>query len=107
LFDDQLREKKLTEFALHISLLLAPTMDYDQTTVGARGPWCWDEAPSSSLGVDAPKAKQSAIAQLIGVCKKKGFNFHQQIPHNYLPPPLIPTKPKKGGVTHGVVIMRH
>ena len=74
--DDQLREKRSIKFAFaYPPLLLAPTINYDQTnnqtTVGGRCPWCWDEAPSRGSGVAAPKAKQSAIAQLIGVCKKR------------------------------------
>ncbi len=61
--------KKLQQNLLSYSpLILAPTTDYNQTNVGERCPWCWVEAPSRGLGVAAPKAKQSAIAQLIGVC---------------------------------------
>ncbi len=50
--------------------LLAPTVDSNQTDTLGRCPWCWDEAAPWGLGVTVPQATQSAIAQLIVVCKK-------------------------------------
>ena len=63
--------KKLRQNLLSYSpLILAPTIDYNQTNVGERCPWCWYDASLSRLEMAAPQAKQSSIAQLIVVCKK-------------------------------------
>jgi hypothetical protein len=52
--------------------------------------------------VAAPQAIQSAIAQLIVICKKNAFSYISRTPPNYSPPPRILTEPNVGGVTHGV-----
>jgi hypothetical protein len=53
--------------------LLALTVDSNETERWQRHPWCSDEAARSGLGVAAPQTMQSAIAQLIVVCKNNAF----------------------------------
>ena len=65
--------------------LLAPTADSDKSLARGLHPQCWDEVAQSRLGVTAPQAMQSAIAQLIVLCKINAFSYIARTPQLLAP----------------------
>jgi hypothetical protein len=85
--------------------LLSPTIESNQTDALGHCPWCWDEAAPCKLGGTGPQTTQSAIAQLIVVCKKIDLICLAEPPQLFAPP-LIPIKLTRWGLAHGVGMKR-